>query len=106
MHGEIFGEEQLVFGSSICHIKCGEKNSMRNGEKIQEKMGKNLGKNGEKSRKKWGKKSRKNQEKNVEKNGEKIQEKLGKNVEKNLQDGPISKYRKNFENETQKKFWG
>lgn len=48
------------------------------------KWGKNLGK-------KWGKKSRKNQE---------------KNVEKKMQDGDIGKCRKNFENETQKKFWG
>ena len=78
MHGEkISGEEQLVFGSSICHIKCGEKNSIRNGEKIQEKNGeKNLGKNQE------------------------------KNVEKKMQDGDIGKCRKNFENETQKKIWG
>ena len=42
--GKISGEEQLVFGSSICHIK--------RGEKIAYEMGK-------KSRKKWGKKSRK-----------------------------------------------
>ena len=77
MHGEkISGEEQLVFGSSICHIKYGEENSIRNGEKIQEKM---------------GKKSRKNQE---------------KNVEKKMQDGDIGKCRKNFGNETQKKIWG
>ena len=46
---------------------------------------------GKKSRKKWGKKSRKNQE---------------KNVEKKMQDGDISKCRKNFGNETQKKIWG
>lgn len=47
---------------------------------------------GKKSRKKMGKK-------NLEKNQE-------KNVEKKMQDGDISKCRKNFGNETQKKFWG
>ena len=48
---------------------------------------------------KWGKNLGKNGEKNLEKNYE-------KNVEKKMQDGDIGKCRKNFGNETQKKFWG